>query len=341
MTPLDAAYFDETLSRPLAGTVAVEPQTAIVPASAYDRYLTACRAALAACRDADEVKEVLNRVAALKEYARRAKDKTLAADAYEIQARAERRLGEMLIGQRATVGFNTGAMGIGTSAVPRGNRTATLAEAGIDKKLSMTAQRLAKLPATAFDRVVAENRASIIAVGRGHAPLENLKGGVEWYTPDRWVERARAAMGSIDLDPASCQHAQRIVQAGEWFDIGRNGLARPWRGNVFLNPPYTRGVIDKFVDKLLAERANYTQAIVLVDNRSDTAWFHRLCGIASAVAFPKTRIGFYNDDPRARAPSVWGSAFVYVGDRPGAFAAAFSGSCLVFRPETFAEAPHA
>ena len=159
MTPLDAAYFDETPSRPLPGAVALEPQTAIVPVSAYDRYLTACRAALAVCRNVGEVKEVRNQAGALKEYARRAKDKTLAADAYEIQARAERRLGEMLIEQRATVGLNTGAMGIGKSVVPKENRTPTLAEAGIDKKLSMTAQRLAKLPAAKFDRVVAENRA--------------------------------------------------------------------------------------------------------------------------------------------------------------------------------------
>jgi ParB family chromosome partitioning protein len=171
-----------------------------------------------------------------------------------------------------------------------------------------------------------------MAVGREHAPLDHLKGGVEWFTPRPWVERVRTAMRSIDCDPTSCAHAQRVVKAAEWFEQKRSGLDQTWRGNVFLNPPYTRGVIDKFVDKLVAERANFTQAIVLVDNRSDAAWFHRLCGIASAVALPKRRIGFYSDDPDARAPSVWGSAFIYVGDRRDAFAAAFAGSCMVLQP---------
>jgi hypothetical protein len=331
MTPLDFTNIDETLTRPLAGAVVPEPRTALVPLPAYDRYLTACRAALAACRNAGEVKEVRNRAAALKEYARQAKDKTLEADAYEIRARAERRLGEMLIEQKETVGFANGGDAQRTRFHPGTESPPTLAEAGIDKKLSMTAQRLAKLPGSEFECIVAEDRERIIAFGREHAPLDNLKGGVEWYTPLAWIERARTAMGSIDLDPASCEFAQqRFVKATEWFDIERNGLAQPWRGNVFLNPPYARGVIDEFVDKLIAERTNYTQAIVLVDNRSDTAWFHQLCGIASAVALPKGRIGFYSDNPDARAPSVWGSAFVYVGDRLGAFAAAFS-SCLILQ----------
>jgi hypothetical protein len=47
--------------------------------------------------------------------------------------------------QKETVGLNKGAMGIGTSAVPQENRTPTLADAGIDKKLSSRAQKLASL----------------------------------------------------------------------------------------------------------------------------------------------------------------------------------------------------
>jgi hypothetical protein len=42
----------------------------------------------------------------------------------------------MVAEQKATYGFNSGAMGIGTSAVPAENRTPALAEVGIDKKLS-------------------------------------------------------------------------------------------------------------------------------------------------------------------------------------------------------------
>ena len=57
-----------------------------------------------------------------------------------------RRLGEMLDEQKRTVGLNQGAAtkGVGKAgrnAVPQENRVATLAEVGIDKKLSSRAQK--------------------------------------------------------------------------------------------------------------------------------------------------------------------------------------------------------
>jgi len=300
---------------------------ALVALPAYER----CLAALAACRTTDEARNIRDRATAMRAYARQAKDRRLEADAYEIRLRAERRLGEMLIEQKATVGFNRGMAGTvlsGSKQEPLRDTRPTLAQAGVDKKLSMRAQRLAKMPKREFERLVAEDREWIIAVGRERAPLDNLKGGVEWYSPREWVERARTAMGSIDTDPASCKFAQRVVKAAEWYDIKRDGLSQRWTGNVWLNPPYTRGLIDQFIEKLIAERAHYTQATVLVDNRSDTAWFHRLCGIANVIALPKGSIAFYSDDPLARAPGVWGSALAYVGNHRAAFAAAFS-DCLI------------
>ena len=69
---------------------------------------------------------------ALRAYAHQAKNRQLEIDAAEIRMRAERRLGEMLREQPK----NTGARRIGTSAVPQEGRTPTLADAGIDKKLS-------------------------------------------------------------------------------------------------------------------------------------------------------------------------------------------------------------
>ena len=59
----------------------------------------------------------------------------------------------------------------------------------------------------------------------------------EAYTPGYLANRARGVMGSIDLDPASCEEANSIIGAERFYDEESNGLAQPWAGNVWLNPP--------------------------------------------------------------------------------------------------------
>ncbi len=70
----------------------------------------------------------------------------------------------------------------------------------------------------------------------------------EFYTPPAIVEAARATMGGIDLDPASCEEANEVVGAAIFFGPGSpvsEGLhSGCWRApagvpgaRVFLNPP--------------------------------------------------------------------------------------------------------
>jgi len=59
----------------------------------------------------------------------------------------------------------------------------------------------------------------------------------ERYTPPLIANAARAVLGAIDLDPASCAVANRVVRAERYFTKTDNGLARPWFGRVFVNPP--------------------------------------------------------------------------------------------------------
>jgi len=64
--------------------------------------------------------------------------------------RAERRLGECIRAQKETVGLNEGALRRGSDMEPRDARP-TLADAGIDKKLSSRAQKLAPPPFSAMN----------------------------------------------------------------------------------------------------------------------------------------------------------------------------------------------
>jgi len=61
---------------------------------------------------------------------------------------------------------------------------------------------------------------------------------VEWYTPHRYIEGVRRVLGEIDLDPASCEFANRTIKAKCYYTEQDNGLAREWPGRVFCNPPY-------------------------------------------------------------------------------------------------------
>ena len=163
--------------------------------------------------------------------------------------------------------------------------------------------------------------------------LSSFTGNNEWYTPLEWIERARETMGSIDLDPASNEYAQQKIKAGTWFDAQRDGLVQPWFGNVWLNPPYGRGLIDDFVEKTISEYSvkHTNQAIVLVDPRTDTEWFHSLGSIAAAIAFTRGRICFYNKAVDTPSSPTNGSVFFYIGPRIDSFLSGFGGSCLVLK----------
>jgi phage N-6-adenine-methyltransferase len=117
---------------------------------------------------------------------------------------------------------------------------------------------------------------------------------VEWYTPAEYVEAARAVLGSIDLDPASSDEAQKTVQAARYFTVAEDGLAHDWFGTVWLNPPYSQPAIAEFVSKLIAayQRGDVTAAILLTNSSTDTAWFHEAAEAAAAICFTRGRVKF-------------------------------------------------
>lgn len=148
-------------------------------------------------------------------------------------------------------------------------------------------------------------------------------GNNEWYTPADYIEAAREVMGSIDLDPASSDVAQETVRAARYYTAETNGLDKTWSGNVWMNPPYASDLIGLFIDKLIQEMPNIEQAIVLVNNATETEWFYKLVRHANAVCFPRSRVKFYMPDGKTGAP-LQGQAVIYYGDNPERFADVFS-----------------
>jgi phage N-6-adenine-methyltransferase len=161
-------------------------------------------------------------------------------------------------------------------------------------------------------------------------------GDNEWYTPPDLIEAARRAMGSIDLDPASCAVANRTVKASQFFSIADDGLQHRWRGNVWMNPPYAQPWIDQFAYAVATkyDAKEIRRACVLVNNATETAWFQRVLDSASAICLLKGRVQFLDPDGTPTGAPLQGQAVLYLGENHRKFHRAFTafGTVLVRVP---------
>ncbi len=138
--------------------------------------------------------------------------------------------------------------------------------------------------------------------------------GNEWYTPPEVIDAARAVMGGIDVDPATCAGAQRIVQAARWYTKDDDGLKHDWPGRVWLNPPYSTREVQQFTQRLIHQvEAGVThQAVLLVNNATDTDWCQALLR-RYPVCLTDGRVKFYRLDIDKKPQARQGQAFFYAG----------------------------
>jgi len=180
----------------------------------------------------------------------------------------------------------------------------------------------------AYGRIEAgEARTVHEAIGSGKPHVSHNSGNNEWYTPPEYIEAARACMGSIDTDPASNDFAnQHVIKAAQYFTAEQNGLKQEWRGNVWLNPPYGRGLIEDFAFALVEKHqaGEFQQAIVLVNNATETGFFQTLLSAAAAICLPKSRIPFLNSEGKPVNKPLQGQSVLYFGPHIDRFRANFA-----------------
>lgn len=144
----------------------------------------------------------------------------------------------------------------------------------------------------------------------------------EWYTPPDILGRLLERYGrtEFDLDPCS-PNANGPVPATMRYTKADDGLAQPWHGLVFCNPPYGRD-IGKWVDKVILE-SHHARIILLIHARTDTAWWHRLMAAGGTPEFLQGRIKFLSPKGRGDA-APFPSVLVEIG-MPSAPAVALAG----------------
>ena len=131
-------------------------------------------------------------------------------------------------------------------------------------------------------------------------------GADEWLTP-KWL---LDTIGPFDLDP--CSPIDRPWDtAAEHYTIADNGLAKPWRGRVRLNPPYSQA------GRWLHRLGEHGHGTALIFARTETAlWFDHVWPHATALLFLRGRLTFhYATGRRAAANSGAPSVLVAYGER--------------------------
>lgn len=150
---------------------------------------------------------------------------------------------------------------------------------------------------------VADDPAARTGMGSHHLPNRGLTD--EWLTPPALLD----ALGVFDLDPCSPGDRRPWDTARVHYDEALNGLAQPWHGRVWCNPPYSDAA------RWLARLADHGQGTALVFARTETAtWFRHVWPRAHGILFLRGRLHFhYITGERAASNSGAPSALIAYG----------------------------
>ena len=140
-----------------------------------------------------------------------------------------------------------------------------------------------------------------------HTTFEKSKNSTdEWYTPIEIIN----SLGEFDLDPCAAEKPLWKT-AKKMYDKNIDGLKMNWEGRVWLNPPYSKPLIDLFVTKM----SEHNNGIALLFNRLDSKLFNEVVfEKATAIKFLKGRIKFYRADGTQGCSPGCGSILVAFGE---------------------------
>jgi hypothetical protein len=125
-----------------------------------------------------------------------------------------------------------------------------------------------------------------------------------WLTPPHVIE-ALGGADSFDLDPCGFEGSP-IPTAKRSYCLPQDGLAEAWDGRVWLNPPYTTGEIEQWLQRL----SEHGCGTALIFARTETEAFQTwVMERATGVLFLRGRLHFHDAEgvrakANAGAPSV-------------------------------------
>ncbi len=111
----------------------------------------------------------------------------------------------------------------------------------------------------------------------------------KWETPIKLFKTWNSQY-CFSLDPCAEEHTAKCEK---FFTEKEDGLIQDWSGEiVFVNPPYSRGNIDKWMKKCYDEAQKGVQIVALIPVSTSSGWFHKYVWKHSDLIFIKGRIRF-------------------------------------------------
>lgn len=136
------------------------------------------------------------------------------------------------------------------------------------------------------------------------------RGGTDtWLTPPEWIRH----LGPFDLDPCAAPDPKPWPTADRHYTApDDDGMALPWLGFVWLNPPYGPET-ERWLNKLY----HHGDGIALAFARTETRWFvEQVWSRADAVLFVHGRPHFHHaDGERAKGNSGGPVCLIAYGER--------------------------
>lgn len=128
----------------------------------------------------------------------------------------------------------------------------------------------------------------------------------EWYTPKELID----SLGCFDLDP--CAPVNPLWRTAKvMYNKNDDGLLQNWGGRVWLNPPYSRPLIELFMRKM----AEHNNGIALLFNRLDSVMMQDVVlKNATSMKILRKRIRFYRPDGTQGGSPGCGSILFAFGD---------------------------
>jgi len=129
----------------------------------------------------------------------------------------------------------------------------------------------------------------------------------EWYTPPHVFEAMNVR---FDLDVATPPGGAPWVPAVAFISKAMNGLATPWSGFVWMNPPFGgRNGLVPWLEKFFA----HGDGVALVPDRTSAPWWQAYARKADAILFVSPKLKFIGADGQPGRSPAQGTALLACG----------------------------